>query len=155
MKTSLPVLALPLFLLAACDRSAAPAAAASVVVADAWCRAAPTGALSGGCYVTLTASSDDRFVAVTTTAAERGEIHTMDMSGGVMRMRKLDDGLALPAGQAVALKPGAEHIMVIGPKQPLNEGSSVPLTLTFEKAPPQTIEAPVRTAPAAGHEGGH
>ena len=51
----------------------AAAPAPKVVVADAWCRPAPTGALAGGCYVTLTASVDDRLVAVETTAADRGE----------------------------------------------------------------------------------
>ena len=122
----------------------AAAPAPKVVAADAWCRPAPTGALAGGCYVTLTASVDDRLVAVETTAADRGEIHTMSMDGGVMRMRKLSEGLALPAGQAVALKPGAEHLMVIGPKIDLVAGASVPLTLRFKFAPPVAINVPVK-----------
>jgi len=124
------------------------APAPKVTVANAWCRPAPTGAPAGGCYVTLTASADDRLVAVETTAADHGEIHTMSMEGGVMRMRKLPDGIALPAGQTVMLKPGAEHLMVITPKIALKEGVKVPLTLKFHKAPPVKVVAIVR-APSA------
>lgn len=126
------------------------AAAPTVKATNAWCRAAPAGALTGGCYVTLTAADDDRLAAVTTPSADHGEIHTMDMTGGVMRMRQLADGVVLPAGQAVELKPGGRHLMIIGPKQALSAGGVVPLTLKFEKAPPLTLRVPVRAAGAMG-----
>lgn len=146
------VLALvPLALAAAC--SPAPKAPATVAIADAWCRPTPAGALAGACYLTLTASADDRLTGVATPVAGRGEIHSMDMTGGVMRMRKLDDGVALPTGKPVALKPGAEHLMLIGPTQPLAEGGTVPLTLQFAHAPAQTIEAPVRAPTLPGGHG--
>ena len=81
----------------------------------------------------------------------------MDMTDGVMRMRQLKDGLALPAKQAVALKPGGNHIMVIGPKQSLAAGGTVLLTLTFQNAPAQAVTAPIREAEMsmASHEGMH
>jgi copper(I)-binding protein len=127
----------------------AAAPAPKVVAADAWCRPAPPAALAGGCYVTLTAGGDDRLVAVETSAADRGEIHTMSMDGGIMRMRKLTDGLALPAGKTVGLKPGADHIMIIGPKVSLQEGTKIPLTLKFLKAPAIKVEAVVRAPKAS------
>ena len=129
---------------------AAQAAAPAVKATGAWCRAAPAGAPAGGCYVTLTAAADDRLVAVDVPSADHGEIHTMDMSGGVMRMRRLTDGVVLPAGQAVELKPGARHLMVIGPRQTLAAGGTVTMTLRFAKAPPLTVQAPIRAAPAPG-----
>ncbi len=130
---------------------AGPALAAPKVAAtDVWCRAAPPGALAGGCYVTLTASADDRLVAVETPAAKQGEIHTMSMTDGIMRMRKLTDGVALPAGKPVALKPGAEHLMIIGPNIALKAGAKVPLVLKFRNAPPLKLDAPVRAAPMPG-----
>ena len=136
---------------AAALASAAQAApAAKVTAADAWCRPTVAGAMAAGCYVTLTAKAEDRLVAVESPAAGRGEIHTMSMDGGVMRMRQLTDGLALPAGKTVALKPGADHIMLIGPKAQLKEGSKVPMTLKFKSAPPLTIEATVKTPPMPG-----
>jgi copper(I)-binding protein len=129
--------------LAACAGEAA-ARPACVAVTDAWCRATPKGAPTGGCYATLTASADDRLVAVETSAAARAEIHSMDMTGGVMRMGKLDHGLALPAGRTVKLEPGATHLMIIGPKSPMVGGGTLPLTFKFAKAPPQSVKATIR-----------
>lgn len=135
----------PFVLLAAC--SPQPAAEANVTVTDPWCRPAAAGAGAVGCYVSLQAATNDRLVAIASPAAERGEIHTMSMDGGVMRMRQLPEGLALPAGEPVALKPGAEHLMLIGPTGALDEGAEVSLTLTFETAPAQTVMAQIRSAP--------
>ena len=56
------------------------------------------------------------------------------MDNGVMKMRELTDGLAIPAGGTVALKPGSYHVMLIGLKKPLAAGDLFPLTLNFEKA---------------------
>lgn len=136
--------------------SAFAAAPVTVKVTNAWCRAAPTGALAGGCYVTLTAPTDNRLIAVETPAANRGEIHTMDIIDGVMRMRQLKDGIVLPAGQSVELKPGARHLMIIGPKTTLVVGGVVPLTLRFEKSAAITVRAPIRAVvmPAAGAPAG-
>jgi copper(I)-binding protein len=53
------------------------------------------------------------------------------MEDGVMKMRAVD-ALPLPAGQAVALKPGSYHVMLMGLKQPIKAGETVPLTLTIE-----------------------
>ncbi|ENZ83889.1 copper chaperone PCu(A)C [Caulobacter vibrioides] len=138
MKT-LSLIALAALLTASTAQAAAPV----VTATEAWCRPAPAGALAGGCYVTLTASADDRLVTVETTAADHGEIHSMSMDGGVMRMRKLD-GLPLPAGKAVALKPGGEHLMLISPKVAFKDGAKIPMVLKFQKAAPVKVEATVR-----------
>lgn len=117
---------------------------AQVQATGVWCRAAPAAAPAAACYATLKASADDRLVAVESRAGARSEIHTMSLDGGIMRMRKLPDGLALPTGKAVVLKPGAEHLMIIGPKQPFTAGSTVELTLKFAKAKALTLRAPVK-----------
>jgi len=61
------------------------------------------------------------------------EIHSMNMDGGVMRMRRLD-GVDLPSSGTVALAPGGLHMMLFGLKAPLRTGESFPLELRFEKA---------------------
>lgn len=141
-------LAFGLLLLAAACSPQAETAPAAVTVADAWCRPTPQGARVGACYLTLTANRDDRLTGFATPAAARPEIHTMSMDGGVMRMRALPDGLALPAGEATALKPGAEHLMLIDLAAPLSEGEAVSLTLDFATSPSVTVAATVR---APGH----
>ncbi|WP_300576609.1 copper chaperone PCu(A)C [Phenylobacterium sp.] len=141
-----PVLLIaPLALLAAC--SPQPLVDPAVTASDAWCRPAVAGARAVGCYVTLQSAADDRLVGAQSPVGERVEIHTMSMDGGVMRMRQLEDGLALPAGETTSLKPGADHLMLIGPTAALEEGGEVALTLNFEKAPPAVVTAQIRSAP--------
>ena len=51
---------------------------------------------------------------------------------GVMRMRRLPDGIEIPAGARVALKPGAEHLMFFNPEPAFAEGEAIPVTLRFD-----------------------
>jgi hypothetical protein len=72
----------------------------------------------------------------------------MAMEGNVMKMRALPNGLELPAGKAVELKPGGYHIMLMDLKQEIKAGDSVPVTFLVEgkDGSKQTVEvkAPVR-----------
>ncbi|MFN4353998.1 copper chaperone PCu(A)C [Parvibaculum sp.] len=135
-------------LLAACGESST--AAGGLDIRDAWARASATQ--TSAAYLTIGNKSgeDDTLLEVRSPAAERVEIHDMTMEDMVMRMRRLDD-LPVAAGESVALAPGGKHIMLIGLSAPLEEGSSVPLTLVFEKAGEIAIEAPVRAAGHSGH----
>lgn len=135
----LPALALLCLGVAACQDAAAP----SVEVSDAVCRPTPNGRDLTGCYMTLTATTADRLVSVTTPSAGKAEIHEMSTEGGVMTMAELTDGLPLPAGQATALQPGGNHIMLMQVTAPLAEGDTVELALTFEDAAPITVTARV------------
>ena len=142
--------------LAACQPAAPKADLAKVEVADALCRPTPNGRDVTGCYLTLTSSTNDRLVSVATPAAASGQIHEMKTEGGVMMMAELKEGLPLPAGEAVALKPGGNHIMLIGVTAPLKAGDTVSLSLTFEHAAAQDVQAKVgQPAPAAQGHGGH
>lgn len=142
--------------LAACsqgDGDDSAGAAAAVQVADALCRPTPNGRHSTGCYLTLTATTDDRLMAVSSPIAGRVEIHESRMESNMMMMRQLEDGLPLPAGQAVELKPGGNHIMLMAVEQPLRTGDTVALTLTFASAPPLEVTAAVGQPPLtdSGH----
>ncbi|MFO0121427.1 MAG: copper chaperone PCu(A)C, partial [Inhella sp.] len=80
------------------------------------------------------------------------------MVGDVMKMRQIP-ALALPAGQAVALKPGGYHLMLIGLKQALKPGDTVPVSLVIERQDGQretlNLQAPVRALGAAPAKHGH
>lgn len=139
----LPALALLCLGVAACQDAAAP----SVEVADAVCRPTPNGRDLTGCYMILTATTDDRLVSVSTPAAALAELHEMSTEGGIMSMAEMSGGLPLPAGQATALQPGGNHIMLMQVTAPLAEGDRVELTLTFEDAAPITVSARVGNPP--------
>ncbi len=134
---------------------AALAQVASVEVSGAWARATTSSARVGGAFLTLTASGGaDRVVSASSPVSERIELHETINDGGVRTMREVPQ-LVLAAGQAVVLKPGSYHLMLIGLKQPLNRGDSFPLTVVFEKAAPVTATVVVQAAGAsgAGHQG--
>ena len=129
--------------------SAALAQTNQLEVTNAWAGATPGKAENGAAYVTIQSPTADRLVSASTPAAKKAELHTMSMQGMVMKMRPLA-GLDIPAGQPVALKPGGEHIMLLGLKQPLREGQSFPLTLDFAKAGQRTVTVSVEKAGATG-----
>lgn len=112
---------------------AAFAAQAQVKVVDPWVRATVAPQQATGAFMQLTADKPLTLVSVSSPLTDMVEIHEMKMDDGVMRMRAVD-ALALPAGQAVALKPGSYHVMLMGLKGPVKAGDTVPLTLTLEGA---------------------
>jgi copper(I)-binding protein len=131
---------------------AGSARAQPVEVTDPWARATPGGAETAAAYVTLAAASKDRLTGVATPAAKQADLHAMTMDNGVMRMRPLD-GLDLPAGETVTLKPGGTHIMLSGLAKPLREGDRFPLTLTFANSVPQQVTVVVKGLGAMGAPG--
>jgi copper(I)-binding protein len=58
----------------------------------------------------------------------------MELTNGVMKMRQIDGGINVPAGNTIQLAPGGFHVMLIGLKAPLNADENYQVTLVFEKA---------------------
>ncbi|OVZ60729.1 hypothetical protein CDO44_08375 [Pigmentiphaga sp. NML080357] len=140
-------------LLAAGPAGAHDYTAGGIQIGHPWARATVAGQPSGGGFLKLTnTGADDKLVAVRADISATAELHTMQMDGDVMRMRQVD-GIALPAGRTVELKPGGYHIMFMRLKAPLKEGSSFPATLIFEKAGEVKVDFKVQAAGAGA--GGH
>ncbi|SFV37970.1 copper chaperone PCu(A)C [Hyphomicrobium facile] len=125
-----------------------------VTVAHPWARATPEGQKVGAAFAEIKTDKDtsDRLIGVSSPVAANGEVHSMTMEGDVMKMRRLD-GIDLKPGQSVVLKPMADHIMLMGLKEPLKEGDLVKLKLTFEKAGPIEVEGTVEAPGAMGPHG--
>ena len=140
-------IALPLIALAL----ATGIAQAQTVATDAWVRATVPGQQATGLFVDLKSPTAARLVGGSSPVAASVEVHEMRMDGGVMRMRALN-ALPLPAGQAVSLKPGSYHVMLMGLKTAVKAGDTVPVTLTIERDGGQpetlTLQAPARAAAA-------
>jgi len=143
---------LPLLSAAALAALLALPAAAQVAVTDAWIRGTVPGQKATGAFMQLTSLSDMALVGAASPAAKVVEIHQMRQEGGMMKMNAVDR-VALPANKTVELKPGGYHIMMMDLTQPLRDGESIPLTLTFEDkaGKKQTVEvkAAVRALTAA------
>lgn len=96
-------------------------------------------------------SKPDRLISVKSPVAGSVEIHESQIKDGVMQMRALTQGVALPVGKPVAFAPGGMHLMLFDLREPLREGVPVPVTLTFERAGTVTtaLQVEPREAPSA------
>jgi len=98
---------------------------------------------SAAAYFTLANSGGrDRLVSIKAPVG-KASLHETSMAGGIMRMRELSEGIEVPAGATVRLSPSGKHVMIEGLAKPLAAGSSIRLTLTFERQGKVTIIAPV------------
>ena len=93
-------------------------------------------------------------VAVSSPVAKRVEIHTHTMDKGVMRMRRIEAVEVHPGAPAV-LRPGGNHIMLIGLTRKLIKGDSFPLTLRFAKSGSVTVTVAIMAIAAKGMDGKH
>ena len=107
----------------------------TIRVANAWARATPARVKTGAAYVAVIndGGSADRLLRATTPVAQKIQFHRKSEDNGVSRMRELRS-VEIDPGAKVIFKPGDMHMMMVGLKQPLKEGETFPLTLTFEKA---------------------
>lgn len=123
-------------------------------VTKAWARATPGLAKNGGAYVTIVnrTGKDDRLVAASGDVAARVEIHTHIMDNGVMRMRRVE-GIDIPAGKTLNMRPGGYHVMLIGLHKPLKKGETFPITLTFRSGAKETVTIEVQRIGAMGPDG--
>lgn len=136
---------------------AEPMAAGDLEISAGAAKAMPPGAKvgGGGLIVKNNGNADDRLIAVESPSAGRVELHEMTMENDVMKMRKLENGIVIPAGQTVELKTGGLHLMFMEVVKPFAEGETVPVTLTFEGAGKVDYALPVGTAAGGSSEHQH
>ena len=124
-------------LLTACHAEAPPL----VTVSEVKVIALPT---SAAVYFTLTNSGGrDRLLSVEAAGVGQASLHETSMDGDIMRMRAIDGGIEIPARGRVRLSANGRHVMIQDLARPLTTGSSVRLTLRFERQGTVAIAAPV------------
>ena len=119
----------------------------------------PDTAKTGAVFMILQnkGGADDTLTSARTDVADIVELHENSISqdNGRMIIRKID-GITVPANGLQVLEPQGKHIMLIGLKQGLKEGTNFTLSLTFTKA--GVVSVPVKVIPAAdapAAAGGH
>lgn len=158
----LAVLTLAALALAACDGKSATTVSQSsnvngavtsstITMTDYAMRAALGNNPNTGAYVTIRNTGDqaERLVSAFCECATSTELHTMASKDGVMEMAETKDGFPIAPGETLVLKPGGNHIMLMGLKVRPQDGATVNVTLTFEKAGDITLAMPVSIAPLA------
>jgi copper(I)-binding protein len=126
-------------------------------VADGWVRPSVPGQQASGAFMRITAKEPMQLVGASTPVAALAEVHEMKMEGDVMRMHPAGT-IDLPAGRALELKPGGYHLMLQDLKKPLENGTTVPLTLVFRNAQGKEMRLELKlpvVAQAPAAPGGH
>ncbi len=123
----------------------AQAQEAPIEIADGYVFAAGPTAQSGAAYMQITnaGASEDRLIGVASDAAARVELHGHAHEDGVMKMRAVEGGIALPPEETVALAKGGLHVMLMGLAKPLAAGDEVTLTLSFARSGEVEVTLPV------------
>ncbi|PHS79620.1 MAG: hypothetical protein COB59_00820 [Rhodospirillaceae bacterium] len=131
---------------------ASSAFASGLDVSNAWARASAGAAKAGGAFLAVHNGNehDHILLSASSDVAKRVELHTHTMIDGMMKMREVKGGIPLPAGETVMLQPGGYHVMMMGLHTPLKEGTSFPLTLTFDNGKDVTVNVNVQSPSAMG-----
>jgi copper(I)-binding protein len=100
------------------------------------------GMLMTGAFMELTNNHEESVTLVggSCDCAETVEIH--EVVGGVMQPK--EGGLAIAGGATETLKPGGNHVMLIGLDKDLVAGTEVTFTLEFSDGHTVEVTAPVK-----------
>lgn len=127
------------------DEASSDNAIKTIVVDEPYAYATTTAQRNGAVFFALKNNTDsnNRLIGVQSTAAKMVQIHTMDMSDGIMDMRQID-GVDIAPTQSVEFVPSGKHIMLMGLNAPLLVGDTLNLMLQFERGADVTVVVPIR-----------
>ncbi|MEZ5933648.1 MAG: copper chaperone PCu(A)C [Alphaproteobacteria bacterium] len=126
------------------------AQAGNIMIHDGWARASLGSNPNSAAYMVLENHGDavDKLIKAASPAAEKAELHTHIMENDIARMRPVE-AVEVAPGEPTVLQPGGLHVMLMGLTGKLEEGGSLPVTLTFENAGEVTLDLPIRSATGA------
>jgi periplasmic copper chaperone A len=137
--------AFTLLLVSALSVISTPLFANSLTVEDLYIRATPPNSKNTAAFMVIknSAQKDIKLLAIDTNIADRVELHHHVMEAGLMKMRRVKE-LAIKPGGLVSLQPGGYHLMLFNLQQPLKEGQSVTLSLSFDNGQQLILDAPIK-----------
>jgi copper(I)-binding protein len=124
----------------------------ALTVSQPWSRPAQAGMNGVGFFTVANAGKTPVILKrVESAAAAKVEMHQSSMAGGVMSMRRRDDGIVVPAGGQVAFAPGGYHLMLLGLKRTQGPGQKLSVTLVFDNGRKIPVDLPVQLVPPKAH----
>ena len=131
--------------------------AEGVVVEAPWIREPPPGSRAAGGFMVLRNQTADEQALIGATSPAFGviELHRTIVQPGQRMMRMIAQPRIMVRPYGITqLQPGDYHLMLMQPKQSLQAGDSVPITLLFEDGSEQQITFPVQADQASAPNGG-
>ena len=132
-------------------------AANDLTLRDAWIAEAPPNAnmLAGYVIIENAGRQAQTLIGVSSPAFSRVELHRSVTTDGMARMIP-QDRVDIPPSSLTRFEPGGYHLMLIGPKRPLQAGDQVQIFLRFKDDKVLSTTAVVRKrVPSPRHESPH
>ena len=124
----------------------ASAGAAEVQISEAWIRALPPPAPSGGYFILRnTGKADITLTGAKSSACGMLMLHLSKETGGMSSMEDVAS-VPVPAGGEIRFAPGGYHLMCMDPAPSIKPGASVPVTLLFSDKTEATANFAVKNA---------
>jgi hypothetical protein len=125
----------------------------AVWVKDVWVRLPAAKKQPGAAYFRLEAGSEGtRLTGLSSPIVRRVELHESSTAGGRTGMRRRTD-VEFPSRGELVFEPGGKHAMLFGISPRVRPGDRIPITFSFNVAPPVTVEAEVRDPAGTPHDG--
>ena len=115
------------------------------MVMDPWVPLAPPAAKAHAAFVMIHNHSDNpkTLISASSKNYKMVHIHQSEEKDGIATMSMVEQ-IQIPAGGMLTMKPGGLHIMLMGPKTPVNIGDEIPVTLNFEDGTSVELKALVK-----------
>lgn len=138
----------------ASERPGGAARLGTLQISGAWIRAVPPAVHVVAGYLEIRNDGDraDRLTAVVAPFACRIGFHRMSVTGGAMRLSKIEGGLVIAPGGRVVFEPGANQVLFKGISAAPRPGETVPVVFRFENAGEVEVRLPVSAIGAAALE---
>lgn len=123
-------------------------------LSGAYVREMPPGIAVTALFGTLynDQSAPIKLIGAKLTGAAKVEFHQHTLVDGVMKMRRLNDGIVIAGKQSLVLKPGSYHLMVFGMKSRIS-AETMKLQLISETG--ETYDFPVSFKSSSSMMGSH
>jgi copper(I)-binding protein len=120
-------------------------AQAEVEISDLWIREAPPGAHSHAGYLAIYNAGSEEIALVSAVSDDYRQImfHRTAYKEGVSSMQHLES-VIIPAGETLRFEPGGMHLMLMGPRQLLEEGDRVTICFIFSDGEHMAVPALVK-----------
>lgn len=114
---------------------------------DAWAPPSLDGANVGVAFTMLMNHSDApiEITALSSPVANTVELHDHVSEGGKVKMRRVEK-IVIPAQGSLDMKPGGLHLMLIGLKEQIKDGSTITVDITAKGAAAQKVSFTVSQA---------
>lgn len=104
-----------------------------VEIKDIYSRSSIAGVPNSAVFMNITNKQNTaiKLIGASSLASQKAELHTHIKENEMMKMIKVEN-FEIPANGTLELKPGGNHIMLLGLKNELKAGDKIDLKLDFE-----------------------